>query len=108
MRKPEIPATPKPGITKTSNKIINNPPLKINISVEFAKPTNKCDPKNKDKQSKPSPPGTPKPGDLISKNTPIIPKLMRIGANDGFVRNLTNNSDHVSFTSTTLFSAILR
>src|SRR6056297_728823 len=66
MIRPPMPNTPKPGITRTSNKMQNTPPTNSKISSHSAVPDKNFIQKNRMKQSNATKPGTLNPGALTS------------------------------------------
>src|ERR1043166_9111395 len=61
-RIPEIPVTPKPGMTKISTPISTNPRMKSSTARNVNSPTNEYAQKNSTKQTADSTPGNVVPG----------------------------------------------
>ena len=96
---PRIPATPKPGITKTSKAMSPSPSRKSRNAHSAPIFVSMCPPKKSPTHSKPRNPGIPKPGVRISIKIPRMPNERRSELISGFVRKKTILSASVASTS---------
>ena len=100
---PKTPKRPKPGIRSTSVATNKAPAPTRRRSSQPASPRIKCEPKNRDRESAPASPASPKVAVLTSTTIPRNPSDNRNGATTGFEKNRTNRS--AQFTPKSVTSA---